>query len=89
MSQGAGTRAIINNPGSPQVGSMARTTPGNPDIKNPPNNEGREAIVASRPKVGFGESPKIDKWIEAPAGGTYVLGSVNGNIQWLQTEGCD
>jgi hypothetical protein len=25
----------------------------------------------------------------APASGTYVLGSVNGTIQWLETEACD
>jgi hypothetical protein len=83
MSQSAGTGTIINNPGIPQFGSMARTTPGNPDVKNPPNNEGREAIVASRPKVGFGDSPKIDKWMEAPASGSSILGSQNGSIQWL------
>jgi hypothetical protein len=24
-----------------------------------------------------------------PSSGTYVLGSVNGNIQWIATEACD
>lgn len=67
----------------------------NPDIKYPPNNEGRQAIPFSRPRVGAPPTPDavpgplIDSWAEAPANGTYVLASVNGTIQWFATESCD
>ena len=68
---------------------MIQNRPGNPDIKYPPNNNGRQAIPASRPGVGYNGSPLIDDWKEAPSGGTYVLGSINGTIQWIATESCD
>jgi hypothetical protein len=74
---------------------MTSSNKNNPDIKYPPNNEGRQAIPCSRPRVGLparpGEepSPLIDTWAEAPSGGTYVLASINGTIQWLETEACD
>lgn len=69
--------------------------PGNPDMKYPPNNEGRQAIPISRPRVGSparpGQEPGplIDTWGEAPASGTHVLGAINGTIQWIATEACD
>jgi hypothetical protein len=28
-------------------------------------------------------------WLVAPAGGTYVLGAVGGQIQWIETEECE
>jgi hypothetical protein len=65
-----------------------------PDIKFPPNNEGQEAVPVSRPRVGWAppggtQSPLIDKWAEAPKTKTYVLGSINGTIQWIETEECN
>lgn len=61
----------------------------NPDIKSPPLDVEGEAIVISRPKAGFEDSPLIDKWADAPIEGTYVLGSIDGIIQWIATEDCD
>jgi hypothetical protein len=69
--------------------------PGNPDIIFPPNNAGRQAIPVSRPRVGqpprpgFERGPLIDTWAESPISGTYVLGSINGVVQWIQAESCD
>ena len=69
--------------------------PVNPDMKFPPNNEGRQAIPISRPRVGrpardgAEPGPLIDTWGEAPASGTYVLASKDGTIQWIATEECD
>lgn len=28
-------------------------------------------------------------WLSAPSGGTYVLGAVGGELQWIETESCD
>ena len=64
-----------------------KTKGGNPDIKYPPNNG--KAIPFSRPGVGHNGSPLIDSWATAPNSGTYVLASINGNIQWIATENCD
>jgi hypothetical protein len=71
-----------------------KTKGGNPNIKYPPNNEGQEALPISRPRVGWSPAggvpgPLVDKWAEAPKTKTYVLGSINGIIQWIETEGCD
>lgn len=69
--------------------------PVNPDMKFPPNNEGRQAIPISRPRVGSPPrpggtpGPLIDTWGEAPSGGTHVLGAINGVIQWIATEECE
>jgi hypothetical protein len=70
----------------------AQTSPLNlrgPDIKFPPNSEGRQAIVTSRPNAGWKDGPLVDNWVEAPKEKTYVLGSINGIIQWIETESCD
>jgi hypothetical protein len=58
-----------------------------PDISFPPNQ--REAIVTSRPGVGWEGSPLIDNWLEAPSSKTYVLGSIDGTIQWIPTKDCE
>jgi hypothetical protein len=63
------------------------TNKNNPDIKYPPN--GQQAIVTSRPDAGSNGGPLIDNWLEAPPGKTYVLGSIGGVIQWIETEECD
>lgn len=60
----------------------------NPGMVFPPSN-GKRAIPYSTPGVGYNGSALIDSWAEAPDSGTYVLGSVNGNIQWIATSDCD
>jgi hypothetical protein len=49
-----------------------------------------EASFAVESTTGLGGHPtrKI-KLLAPPASGTYVLGSVDGEIQWLETEDCD
>jgi hypothetical protein len=75
---------------------MTSSNKNNPDIKYPPNNEGRQSLPISRPNVTSYErngqiiqGPSVDTWAEAPSGGTYVLASINGTIQWIETESCD
>jgi len=60
-----------------------------PDISFPPNNSGRQAIVTSRPGAGWNGSPLIDNWLQAPPSKTYVLGSIDGTIQWIPTKDCE
>jgi hypothetical protein len=60
-----------------------------PDIKFPPNSAGRQALVTSRPGAGSNGGPLIDNWLEAPPEKTYVLGSIGGVIQWIETEECE
>jgi hypothetical protein len=83
------SREITNRLQFTPVGPSVFTMPVNPDIANPPNNSGRQAIVTSRPNVGHEGSPQIDNWVEAPSGGTYVLGSVDGVVQWIATQDCE
>jgi len=60
----------------------AKTSPVSPDVINPKNSSG-EAVVISRPKAGFGESPLIDKWAEAPVGVESIFTSTqDGQINW-------
>lgn len=66
------------------AGPSVFTMPVNPDIKNPPNNSGRQAIVTSRPKEGHNESAVIDNWIEAPSGGAGIVTSLNGTISFTE-----
>lgn len=67
------------------AGPSVFTMPVNPDIKNPPNNSGQQAIVTSRPGEGYEGSAVIDNWIEAPADGTGIATSLNGTISFTQT----
>jgi len=62
------------------------TKAGNPSIKYPPNIT--QSVPFSRPNVGYQGSPLVDSWAESPQSGTYVLGSINGQIQWIATENC-
>jgi hypothetical protein len=51
---------------------------------------GRSYIPIGKQTTVNGRSiPAIPEFQEAPTGGTYVLGAVNGVIQWLATEACD
>ena len=59
---------------------------GNPSIKYPPNIT--QSVPFSRPNVGYQGSPLVDSWAESPQSGTYVLGSIDGQIQWIATEEC-
>lgn len=77
-------RQIVNKESFTPLNPNVGTLPGNPDILFPPNNEGRQAIVTSRPKVGHEESPQIDNWVEAPQEGGAVLSSENGEISFKE-----
>jgi hypothetical protein len=52
---------------------------------------GRNYIpIAQMNNVGGMNLPAIGQYTaEAPTSGTYVLGSKNGQIQWIATEDCD
>lgn len=58
-----------------------------------PNNfvEGAEYLgIAGLTNVNGAQEPAIHKYTpRAPQKGTYVLGSINGSIQWIATEDCD
>lgn len=46
--------------------------------------------IAGLTNVNGAQEPAIHKYTpRAPEGGTYVLGSINGSIQWIATEDCD
>jgi hypothetical protein len=38
--------------------------------------------------VNGGNEPALNQYKDAPATGIWVLGSKNGNIQWIETEDC-
>ena len=69
------------------MNTNTNTQQGNPNIKYPPNDG--QAVAFSRPNAGYKGSPLIDSWATAPKEGTYVLASIDGNIQWIATENCD
>jgi len=69
------------------INQNIRTKGGNPDIKYPPTDG--QGIPYSRPNVGYNGSPLIDSWAKAPSSGTHVLGSKDGQIQWIATKDCD
>jgi hypothetical protein len=74
------SREITNRLQFTPAGPSVFTMPVNPDITNPPNNEGRQAIVTSRPGAGYQGSAVIDNWIEAPASGAGIIASQDGQI---------
>jgi hypothetical protein len=78
------SREITNRLQFTPAGPSVFTMPVNPDIANPPNNEGRQAIVTSRPRSGFEGSPQIDNWIEAPASGAGIVTSLDGTVSFTQ-----
>lgn len=71
------------------IGTDSNTQQVNPNIKFPPSNN-KQAIPFSRPGVGWNGSALIDSWAEAPNDNkTYVLASINGQIQWIATTDCN
>ena len=51
---------------------------------------GQYIPVAGLYNVNSASEPAIGEYTpKAPSGGTYVLGSRNGIIQWIATEECD
>jgi hypothetical protein len=63
----------------------------NLDVKEQ-NFEGNEKgipIAGRYPYPRGGEGNAIGEYQIPPPSGTYVLGSVNGAIQWIATEACD
>lgn len=53
--------------------------------------EGAEYLgIAGLADVNGAQEPAIHKYTpRAPQQGTYVLGSINGSIQWIETEACN
>jgi hypothetical protein len=46
--------------------------------------------IGKQTNVNGQDIPAIPNFTtRAPASGTYVLGSINGSIQWIATENCD
>jgi hypothetical protein len=45
-------------------------------------------VAESQPPTPEGETPTTYGIPAPPTSGTYVLGSVNGVMQWLETEAC-
>jgi len=50
---------------------------------------GQYIPIGKQTDVNGRSIPAIPDFSKAPSYGTYVLGSINGSIQWIPTEGCD
>lgn len=52
--------------------------------------EGAQYVpIASLATVNGAREPAISQYLNPPSSGTFVLGSINGSIQWIATEDCD
>lgn len=49
---------------------------------------GQYIPIAKQTQLNGQSIPAIPDFSEAPSNGTYVLGSINGTIQWIATESC-
>lgn len=60
----------------------------------PTDGNARQYAIEETPEGWFlrlfpdAESPALGGLPVAPSSGTYVLGSINGALQWLETESC-
>ena len=78
---------MINNPvtQNQQAASIE-----NMQIKMPSSFDsgGQYIPIGKQTDVNGKSIPAIPDFSKAPSGGTYVLGSINGSIQWIATEAC-
>jgi hypothetical protein len=49
---------------------------------------GQYIPIGKQTNVNGKNIPAIPDFSKAPSSGTYVLGSINGSIQWIATEAC-
>ena len=49
---------------------------------------GQYIPIAKQTQLNGKSIPAIPDFSEAPSSGTYVLGAINGSIQWIATENC-
>ena len=50
---------------------------------------GQYIPIGKQTDVNGKSIPAIPDFSKAPNSGTYVLGSINGSIQWIATENCE
>lgn len=56
---------------------------------NPAITNGKHIALASMYQFNNATEPAIGEYVDAPPpSGTYVLGAINGVIQWIETEDC-
>ena len=76
-----------SNPQNQQAGSIE-----NMQIKMPTSFDsgGQYIPIGKQTNVNGKNIPAIpDFTSKAPSSGTYVLGSINGSIQWIATQDCE
>jgi len=49
---------------------------------------GQYIPIGKQTDINGRSTPAIPDFSKAPSSGTYVLGSINGSIQWIATEAC-
>lgn len=79
----------MNSQSQPQNYSTASGV--NLDVKEQNFNSGQYGVpIAGRyPYPRGGDGNAIGEYKIPPSSGTYVLGAINGAIQWIATESCD
>ena len=75
-----------SNPQNQQAGSVE-----NMQIKIPASFDsgGQYIPIGKQTDVNGKSIPAIPEFSKAPSSGTYVLGSINGSIQWIATQDCE
>lgn len=52
--------------------------------------EGKQYVpIASLATINGASEPAISQYLNPPSSGTFVLGAINGSIQWIATEECN
>ena len=52
------------------------------------DNGGQYIPIGKQTNLNGRSIPAIPDFSKAPSSGTFVLGSINGSIQWIATEAC-
>lgn len=75
-----------SNPQNQQAGSIE-----NMQIRMPTSFDsgGQYIPIGKQTDVNGKSIPAIPEFSKAPSSGTYVLGSINGSIQWISTQDCE
>lgn len=75
-----------SNPQNQQAGSIE-----NMQIRMPTSFDsgGQYIPIGKQTDVNGKSIPAIPEFSKAPSSGTYVLGSINGSIQWIATQDCE